>query len=571
MSRIEQLLKPVYFPWKRRLFESLLALGSTFSLTGLIFLFHLYPHIPDISLAYLLVILAFASRRGLYPALLASIVAFLSFDFFFVPPVYSLLINKFDDILTLIVFLVTAIITSRFASALRRRAEQAYRREQETRILYELVQATNREEDVRLALSTFVHAVVKEFYRWGIQDCVLFLPSGPGTMTPQIGIQADFNQLVSSDLEQDAVRRVVQQASTIDLALPENAACSASLPWHYQANDLSSNPERQSHLEQEKVLPTRSFIRLVPLKAGQKVVGVLRLLMTSDSHNQGLTNSLGHVDKQPTPQALFFSTFLEQAVAVIERGRLQQENVQMRVLQQTDTLRAALLSSVSHDLRTPLSTIKASATSLLEKDIHWDEESRQSFVTAIAREADRLNSLVENLLDMSRIEAGELRPDKVWYPLDELILDVLDRMQVQLQGRAVQTYIPPGLTPVKLDYVLIDQVVTNLIENAIHHTPADSSIDVNVQLQDGYVQVCVADRGPGISPSEHEHIFDKFYRMLDQAHTHHRQRSGLGLSICRGLIEAHAGKIWVEQRTGGGACFCFTLPLTQIEGIELYD
>ncbi len=384
MSQVKRLLQPLQFFWKRYLFDSVFALGSTFSLTGFISLFHLYPQIPDISFAYLLVILALAGWRGLYPALLASVVAFLSFDFFFVPPVYSFLINKFDDILTLIVFLITGIITSRLASALRRRAEQAYRREQETRALYELVQATT------------------------------------------------------------------------------------------------------------------------------------------------------------------------------------QENVKMKVLQQTDTLRAALLSSVSHDLRTPLSTIKASATSLLEKEIHWEEEARQSFVRAIVRETDRLNSLVENLLDMSRIEAGELRLEKVWYPLDELILDILDRMRGQLQGRDVQAHIPAGLPPVEMDYVLIDQVMMNLVENAIHHTPANSPIDVSIELQEKNVQVCVADRGSGISPDEQEHIFDKFYRMLNQASTSHRRRSGLGLSICRGLVEAHAGKIWVEQRAGGGACFCFTLPLTSI-------
>ena len=562
MSYIERSLKSIC--WKRCLFDSLLALGSTFSLTGFIFLFHLYPQIPDISLAYLLVILAFASKRGLYPALLASVIAFLSFDFFLVPPVYSLLINKFEDILTLIVFLVTAIITSRFASALRERADQANRREQETRILYELVQATNREEDVQMALSTFIQAIVKEFCRWGIKDCVLLLPDALGTMTPQVGVQLNFDRFASLNLEQDAVRQVVQHASTVDLAFDD----AYSAPLEYQATDASPGIEMRLNME----APSRSFIRLVPLKAGQKVVGVLRLLIESDSYSKNLDNSLGRMEKYPTPQALFFSTFLEQAVAVIERGRLQQENVQMKVLQQTDTLRAALLSSVSHDLRTPLSTIKASATSLLAKEIHWDEESRQGFVAAIAHEADRLNSLVENLLDMSRIEAGELHPEKVWYPLDELILDVLDRMQSQFHGRVVQTHIQPGLAPVELDYVLIDQVVTNLLENAIHHTPPGSPIDVSVQLRSDHVQVCIADRGPGISPSEHEHIFDKFHRMLDQAHTYqHRKRSGLGLSICRGLIEAHAGKIWVEQRTGGGACFCFTLPLTSLEGIQLYD
>ncbi len=149
MSQVKRLLQSLHFPWKKYLFDSLFALCSTFSLTCLIFLFHLYPQIPDISLAYLLTILALAGRRGLYPALLASVLAFLSFDFFLVPPVYSLLINKFDDILTLIVFLGAAIITSRLASTLRQRAEEAYQREQEARILYEL-RSRLQQENVRM-------------------------------------------------------------------------------------------------------------------------------------------------------------------------------------------------------------------------------------------------------------------------------------------------------------------------------------------------------------------------------------------------------------------------------------
>ncbi len=568
MSNAEQLLPLTRFPWKRCFFDSFLAMASTFSLTGFIFLFHLYPQIPDISLAYLLVILALASQQGLYPALLASIAAFLSFDFFLVHPVYSLLISKFDDILTLIVFLVTAIITSRLASALRLRAEQAHQREQETRILYELVRATNREENMSLALATFAQAVVREFFQWVLQDCTLFLPDAQGVMTPQIGIQAELDQL--SDAEHDAIKQVVQQASTVDIR--DSFARVAHSPAHKRDTNIAYVHKIQHRLQVKQASGAHSFIRLVPLKAGQKVLGVLRLLMLNDPHNPHLDTSLGREDKYPTPQALFFSTFLEQAVAIIERGFLQQENVQMKVLQQTDTLRAALLSSVSHDLRTPLSTIKASATSLLEEDMNWDEETKRSFAVAIVSETDRLNSLVENLLDMSRIEAGELHPEKVWYPLDELILDVLNRMQGYLEGRSVQTHIPANLAPVELDYVLIDQVVTNLVANSIHHTPPASPIDISVQVQNDVVNVCIADRGPGISPSEHEHIFDKFYRMLDQTHTYnHRQRSGLGLSICRGLIEAHGGKIWVEQRSGGGARFCFTLPLTAPEGIHIYD
>src|SRR5205085_8372201 len=138
------------------------------------------------------------------------------------------------------------------------------------------------------------------------------------------------------------------------------------------------------------------------------------------------------------PRTAFFWTFLDQAASIIERARLHRESLQVEVLQRTDALRAALLSSVSHDLRTPLASIKAAASSLLQEDVQWDEETRRSFTLAIEREADRLNRLVGNLLDMSRIEGGALKPEKEWYPVDELIHDVLDHMQPVLQGRTVQ-------------------------------------------------------------------------------------------------------------------------------------
>src|SRR5262249_8418459 len=162
---------------------------------------------------------------------------------------------------------------------------------------------------------------------------------------------------------------------------------------------------------------------------------------------------------------VFLSAFLEHAVVLIERDRLRRESLNIEMLQRTDSLRAALLSSVSHDLRTPLSTIKTSVTSLLAKEVQWDDEARHSFASAIERECDRLNGLVEKLLDMSIIEAGALQLEKVWYPLDELVQSVLERMRKQLQGRNVQVAMPDELPPVEIDHMLIDQVITNLLEN----------------------------------------------------------------------------------------------------------
>jgi two-component system, OmpR family, sensor histidine kinase KdpD len=314
--------------------------------------------------------------------------------------------------------------------------------------------------------------------------------------------------------------------------------------------------------------PLRRFARMVPLKLGQRVVGVLRLSMEDDPRLFDIERNLGVEREYSHPDAAFFWTFVDQAASVIERERLRRESLQVEVLQRTDALRAALLSSVSHDLRTPLSSIKAAASSLLQEDVQWDDEERRSFALAIVREADRLNRLVANLLDMSRIEAGVLKPEKEWYPLDELIHDVLGRMQPLLGGREVCTSIPDDLPPVELDYLQIDQVLTNLLENAIRYTPAGSPIDISVQHGEESVTVSVADRGPGVPPVDMERIFDKFYRVLSTEKAARTTGSGLGLAVSRGLIEAHGGRIWVENRPGSGAIFRFTLPLRKAEGIK---
>jgi two-component system, OmpR family, sensor histidine kinase KdpD len=539
--------------WVRYLVNSVLAIVGTLLVTGLIYVFKLYPRIPNISLVYLLIVLALASTRGLYAAIVASVVAFLSFDYFLVPPVYTFTIAKIDEWLALFVFLVTAIITGELASALRRRAEQARRREHETRILYELVQATNSEEDLDRQLNIIARAVVDVFSSLGVRDCEILLPDSKGKLSVQgCAKQPPANMKLTAD-EEATASWVMAQAQTVEL------------------HDVSLVPQKSAeHAPRAIVRNTankgavRRYIRMIPLKLGQKVVGVLCLFMEDDPRLFALEKSLGVERERSNPQTAFFWTFVEQATSVIERARLRRESLQVEVLKRTDALRAALLSSVSHDLRTPLASIKASASSLLQEDVQWDEETRRSFALTIEREADRLNRLVANLLDMSRIEGGALKPEKEWYPIDELIHDVLGRMQQMLQNRTVMTHLPDDLPPVKLDYLEIDQVLTNLIENAVRYTPAGSPIEIGTQIDGNQMVVSVADRGPGIPPADLERVFDKFYRVLGTGVK--TTGSGLGLAVSKGLVEAHGGRIWAENRAGGGAIFSFTLPLGKTEG-----
>ncbi len=539
--------------WVRYLINSVLAIVGTLLVTGLIYVFKLYPRIPNILLVYLLIVLALASTRGLYAAIVASVVAFLSFDYFLVPPLYTFTIARIDEWLALFVFLVTAIITGELASALRQRAEQARRREHETRILYELVQATNSEEDLDRQLNIIARAVVDVFSSLGVRDCEILLPDSKGKLSVQgCAKQPPANMKLTAD-EEATASWVMAQAQTVEL------------------HDVSLVPQKSAeHAPRAIVRNTankgavRRYIRMIPLKLGQKVVGVLCLFMEDDPRLFALEKSLGVERERSNPQTAFFWTFVEQATSVIERARLRRESLQVEVLKRTDALRAALLSSVSHDLRTPLASIKASASSLLQEDVQWDEETRRSFALTIEREADRLNRLVANLLDMSRIEGGALKPEKEWYPIDELIHDVLGRMQPMLQNRTVITHLPDDLPPVKLDYLEIDQVLTNLIENAVRYTPAGSPIEIGTQIDGNQMVVSVADRGPGIPPADLERVFDKFYRVLGTGVK--TTGSGLGLAVSKGLVEAHGGRIWAENREGGGAIFSFTLPLGKTEG-----
>jgi two-component system sensor histidine kinase KdpD len=239
---------------------------------------------------------------------------------------------------------------------------------------------------------------------------------------------------------------------------------------------------------------------------------------------------------------------------------LRQEATEAEILRRTDELRSALLNAVSHDLRTPLATIMASAGSLRQRDVAWTEEERQSFAQAIEEEADHLNHLVGNLLDLSRIEGGSLKPQMTWQELDTVIDDTLDRLKPVTRRHRLKVDVPHGVAPMRFDPVEIGEVVYNLVENAAKYAPPNTDIGLTVSNNAREVSVAVEDRGPGIPPEAIPHLFDPFYRVSDSKPR--PQGLGLGLAIVKGLVEAHGGRVWAENRAGGGARFTFTLPRT---------
>ncbi len=236
--------------------------------------------------------------------------------------------------------------------------------------------------------------------------------------------------------------------------------------------------------------------------------------------------------------------------------------VQLEV--QRERLRNALLSSVSHDLRTPLAVIKGAATALIDGEHRFEDARSQEYLQTISQEASRLNQLVQNLLDMTSLEAGPLRVRKEWQPLEEVIGVSLNRLDEQLGQRTVGVQISSDAALVALDALLMEQVFVNLIENAIKYTPLEARIDIAARRVAGGVEVEVADTGPGVPQGQEEAVFEKFYRAGAAG-----IGMGVGLTICRGILMAHGGRIWCENRTQGGASFRFLLPCA--EGVALAD
>jgi two-component system sensor histidine kinase KdpD len=250
---------------------------------------------------------------------------------------------------------------------------------------------------------------------------------------------------------------------------------------------------------------------------------------------------------------LMISTLTERA----RRHEQHAEHARMEV--EVERQRNVLLSVVSHDLRTPLAAITGAATTLMQDRERLDDPTRLALLQSIASEASRLGSLVTNLLAMTRLEAGSVRPDKDWQPIEEVIGSALGRFETQLQGRPVRTDVADDLPLVAIDPTLIEQVLANYLDNALKYTPAGSPIELRARAHDGALTVEVLDWGSGLAASEEAHVFDKFYRA---AGSKGRVGSGLGLAICRGILAVHGGRTWVQRRRDG-TTFAFSLPLGQ--------
>jgi K+-sensing histidine kinase KdpD len=303
VEHIPQLPAPAEKHWQQYLIDSLLAVGGPLAVTGIIYAYHLYPTIPNISIVYLLVILALASTRSRYAALLASVVTFLSFDFFLVPPFYTFVISRREDWIALFVFLVTALITSQLASVSRQNVEQARMREHEARILYEVGRVLNSTDRLDEQLDSIVLSIVRVFYPWGVRECALLLPDKNGMLSVQAEAPIDIERFILSPAEMAAAEEVMAQGKI------------------WESSQLSSDTTQSVPPGQGAIL------LLIPLTAGSQVLGVLCLRIEHGVSLFASKQRMLEEQEQPSDQSTFFWTFLDQTILVLQQARLRKRTI----------------------------------------------------------------------------------------------------------------------------------------------------------------------------------------------------------------------------------------------------
>ncbi|MES1185981.1 MAG: sensor histidine kinase KdpD [Myxococcales bacterium] len=476
---------------------------SAFS-TGVTLLLFGRDQLPDVVMIYLLGIMLVASRFRLGASVLTAALSVAAFDFFFVPPYLTFAVADFRHATTFIVMFVVAVVISGLTQRIRNEAATARERELRTATLYELSRELAGAQDTQSVVQAAAHHIENVFR----SQVTVFTPAPGGSVL----------RIYATGAPSDPSERELSIAQWVWANQREAGLGTGTLPG--------------------------GTTLYVPLLASGGAVGVLGL-MPDDAQRFDQLEQRRRVD-----------AFAAQMALAIERATLADETSKARREIEAEQLRNSLLSSVSHDLRTPLAVITGSTSTLLEGGPGITDATRQDLLKTVLEEAEHLNRLIRNLLDMTRLESGAVKVRKEWIPLEELVGAALNRVDSRLTGRELHVDLPRSLPLVPCDPVLIEQTLINLLENAAKYSTG--SIDITAASRGAEVVVAVADRGPGIAPGQELRIFDKFQRAGREGNP---EGVGLGLTICRAIVTAHGGRIWAQNRADGGASFQFALPI----------
>jgi two-component system sensor histidine kinase KdpD len=463
--------------------------------------------LANLVMVYLVGVVVVATRYGRGPSVLASLLGVGLFDYFFVTPYFSFSVSDTQYLVTLLAMLAVAMVISHLTANVRSQAKVAAHRERRATVLYamskELTSGRIEEEIVSIAVR-HIHA------EFGSRNAILIADANGRIVHP-------------------AGKPQLESLRDFDLDVAQ---------WVYDHGEMAG--------QGTDTLPGAPAVYF-PL-SGAEPLGVLALLPVN-------------LRRLFLPeQRKLLDTFISQIAQALERVRLADRAKAVYVQMEAERLRNSLLSSISHDLRTPLATIVGSASALAEKGETLQTQDRQELSLAIYDEALRMSNLVNNILDMARLDSGVVQLNRQWHSLEEIVGTVLARLDKQLQGRPLSVRLPAETPLVYVDAVMIEQILVNLLENAVRYTPQGTPLEIYAELAPQAVTVYVADHGPGIPPGQEEMLFEKFYRVQREGA---QSGVGLGLAICKAIAEAHGGYIRGRNRADGGAVFSFVLPLEQ--------
>ena len=459
------------------------------------------PH--ALALVYLLGVVLQASFVGIGPTLLTATGSALLWDFFFLPPLYTLYLTELSDVMMFCMYFVVAIVMGHLVSRIRWQERAESRREERSTALYLLTRDLADATDVDEMARRLVRQMAQAFQA----DVAILLRDASG-----------------------ALSSTAHPASMYAISEKEQGVAAWAFRFGKAAGRFTDN------------LPSASSV-FIPMATNRGTVGVLAVKMPGDT---------------PTTLEQFdlLDAFARQTALVLDRFRLGTEAEAARVLAESEKLSKALLNSISHELRTPISAITAAASALTEVKPDSPLVLQKTLAAEIQESATRLNRLVGNLLDMTRLESGKVKPRLEWCDVTDLIHVALRRNEAELSHHRVKTNLPKELPLVRLDFVLIEQALTNLLLNAAAYTPEGTEVEIGAAARPGEIAITVADRGPGLPAESLSQVFEKFYRAPGAP----AGGTGLGLSIVKGFVEAHNGRIEARNRDGGGAQFTLYLP-----------
>ncbi len=469
--------------------------------------------LANLIMVYLLGVVAVATRYGRGPSVLSSFLSVVLFDVCFVPPRLSFAVSDTQYLITFAVMLLVALVISSMTASIHHQVKIAGHRERRIASLY----AMSRELAATRGCENIVRIAVRHIAEVFEAQAVVLLPDESGRIVyPR---------------EEGAA----QSCHGSDLSVAQ---------WVFDHGQMAG--------QGTDTLPGGEMVYL-PLSASSGMIGVLALLPLNPARIA-----------LPEQQRLL-ETFVSQIALALERVRLAADAQSVQIKMETEQLRNSLLSAISHDLRTPLAAIVGASSSLVRDDDRLDGHDRHELSLTIYDEAIRMAGMANNLLDMARLQAGAVVLNRQWQPLEEVVGSALAGLTTRLLNYPVSVKLPHHLPMVEIDSMLIERVFANLLENAVKYTPPGTAIEISATSREHELVVTVSDKGAGIPFEEQQRIFEKFHRVDSEGN---QGGAGLGLAICRSIVEAHGGRIWADNLPSGGAAFFFALPLTDPPLIE---